>query len=160
MLIRPIEDGDFPAVAALMRASALEFVVHDATPEGAAMFINANDETALRGYAAGGIVYHVAMLDAELAGFIAVRERKHLYHMFVDKRHHGQGIARAMWQVARQCAIDGGGDGNFTVNASDHAVAVYEAMGFARTGPRQDVKGLSVNPMRLEGSVPAFVGTP
>lgn len=159
MHIRPLEDSEIPAVAALLRALAQEFIVNESPPESAAMFLDANDEQAIRGYVGSGIVYHVAIIDGALAGFIAVRERKHLYHMFVARRAHGRGIARAMWKVARQCAIDGGGDGVFTVNASNYAVAVYEAMGFVRSAPTQLIKGLYVNPMRLEASVPAFVGT-
>jgi GNAT superfamily N-acetyltransferase len=150
MQIRPIADGDFAPAAALMRALSLQFIVHDAAPDKAAMFIDANSEQGLRGFAAAGIVYHVAVVDDAVAGFVAVRERSHLYHMFVARHMHGRGIARALWAVARQCAIDGGGDGRFTVNSSNHAVGVYEAMGFIRTGPRLAVKGLQVNPMRLD----------
>jgi len=37
----------------------------------------------------------------------------------------------------------------FTVNSSNHAVAVYESFGFVRTGPMQLAKGLYYNPMRM-----------
>lgn len=158
MHIRPLEPRDIPAVAALFRILALEFIVHDAAQETAAMFLAANDAKAIGGYVESGFVYHVAIVDDALAGFIGVRERKHLYHMFVARQAQGRGIARAMWDVARRCAIDAGGDGVFTVNASDHAVGVYQAMGFARSAPRQSVKGLDVNPMRLAPSGPGFVG--
>ncbi|MDT1817639.1 GNAT family N-acetyltransferase, partial [Acinetobacter baumannii] len=48
----------------------------------------------------------------------------------------------------RAAAIARGGDGNFTVNSSNHAVPAYEAFGFVRVGPTQCVKGLYFNPMR------------
>ncbi|MDQ1812926.1 GNAT family N-acetyltransferase [Massilia sp. CCM 9210] len=149
MRIRPIEPSDIPAVVALFRALATEFIVHESPPEVVATFLRDNDEQGFQGFLAKGYVYHVAEIDGELAGFIAVRERRHLYHMFVGKTFHGRGVARAMWDVARREAIDGGGDGSFTVNSSNYALPVYQAMGFERTSPMQSVNGLYFNPMKL-----------
>ncbi|MDL2355454.1 MAG: GNAT family N-acetyltransferase [Pseudomonadota bacterium] len=149
MQIRPIEAGDVAAVAALLQALARRFIVHEATPEGAATFLRENDAAAIGRYIAAGMVYHVAQVDGALAGFIAVRERSHLYHMFVDAPWQRRGIGRQMWAVARQAACDAGGDGRFTVNASNYAVPAYHALGFARTAPMQTVKGLPFNPMAL-----------
>lgn len=159
MLIRPIQDRDLPAVAALFRVLAAEFIVHESTPAGAATFLRENDEQGLRGFIACGHVYHVADIDGEIVGFIAVRERKHLFHMFVAKRLHGQGIARKLWEVARRAAIEDGHDGSFTVNASNFAVPVYQAMGFVRSAGTQCAKGLYYNPMQLLESAPCLVRT-
>lgn len=150
MLIRRLEDADIPAVARLFRAAALEFIVHESPPEGAANFLRENDEDGLRGFVQQGHVYHVALLDGELAGFIAVRELTHLFHLFVDKRWHGQGVARRLWDVARRASLDAGNPGFFTVNSSNHALPVYEAWGFVPTAQRQFTKGLYYTPMRLE----------
>lgn len=152
MLIRPLEDADIPFCARLLRAAASEFIVHESTPEGAATFLRENDEHGLRGYVQGGHVYHVAEDGAALAGFVAVRADSHLFHLFVDKRWHGQGLARRLWNVAREAAVARGGPGDFTVNASNYAVPVYEAFGFVRTAPTQCVKGLYFNPMRYTPS--------
>lgn len=148
MHIRPIEHSDVAAVAAMFRALAIEFIVHESPPEAAATFLRDNDEEGFLGFLRLGHAYHVAEVDGELAGFIAVRERQHLYHMFVAKKFHGRGIARALWNVARRAAIVAGGDGSFTVNASNYALPVYEAMGFERTAPMQCVNGLYFNPMK------------
>ncbi|MCY0910502.1 GNAT family N-acetyltransferase [Massilia antarctica] len=149
MHIRPIEPGDIPAVVVLFRALATEFIVHESPPEVAATFLRDNDEQGFQGFLAKGYVYHVAEIDGGLAGFIAVRERKHLYHMFVGKNFHGCGVARAMWDVARRAAMEGGGDGSFTVNSSNYALPVYQSMGFERSAPMQSVNGLYFNPMKL-----------
>jgi ribosomal protein S18 acetylase RimI-like enzyme len=149
MLIRPLEEADFPEVADLLRVLAREFIVHESTREGAATFLRENDEAGLRGYLALGHVYHVALIDGGIAGFIAMRERGHLFHLFVDKRWHRQGVARQLWEVARAVAIEAGNEGVFTVNSSNYAVPLYEALGFVRTAPMQCVKGLSFTPMRL-----------
>lgn len=149
MRIRPIEHTDIPATAALFRALATEFIVHESPPEVAATFLRDNDEQGFHRFLLNGFVYHVAEIDGEIAGFIAVREYKHLYHMFVAKKYHGRGIASALWEVARRAAVEGGGSGDFTVNASNYALPVYEAMGFERTAPMQCVNGLYFNPMKL-----------
>lgn len=154
MDIRPLENADspalVPAMAALLRSLALEFIVHESTPAGAAAFLAENDENGVRGYLARGHVYHVALEQGQLAGFIAIRDNSHVFHLFVGTAWQRRGLARRLWQVARAAAIARGGDGNFTVNASNYALAAYEAFGFARLGPTRCVKGLYFNPMRLE----------
>lgn len=154
MRIRPIEDGDVAAVARLLHDLARDFIVHESTPEGAATFLRENDAEAIRRYIALGHVYHVADADGEIAGFISVRDCSHLFHMFVGVQWQGQGVARRLWQVARARAVESGGSGAFTVNASNFAVPVYEAMGFVRTAPMQCLKGLYFNPMKLEAASP------
>lgn len=151
MQIRPLANTDIAAVAALLRTLALEYIVHESPREGASTFLAENDEIGVRGFVARGHVYHVAVDGDELAGFIALRDNSHLFHLFVGKRWHGQGLARRLWEVARDAAIARGGDGVFTVNSSNHAVPVYEAFGFVRVGPTQCAKGLYYNPMRLGG---------
>lgn len=160
MHIRPIQDADLPAVAHLLQVLAREFIVHESTRMGAAGFLRENDEQTLRRLVAGGYVYHVAVIDGALAGFIGMREHKHLYHLFVAREHHGKGIARRLWEVAREAAAQAGNDGSFTVNSSNYAVGLYQALGFVRTAPTQCKNGLYYNPMALGSSVPAFVGAP
>jgi GNAT superfamily N-acetyltransferase len=153
MDIRPLANHDIPvlapAIAALLRELALEFIVHESTLEGASTFLAENDQMGVRGFFALGHVYHVAIDDGQLAGFIAIRDNSHLFHLFVGKRWQRQGLARRLWNAGRAAAITRGGDGNFTVNSSNHAVPTYEAFGFVRVGPTQCVKGLYFNPMRL-----------
>lgn len=153
MDIRPLVDTDIPvlapAIAALLRELALEFIVHESTAEGAATFLAENDQMGVRKLLQLGHVYHVALDEGRLAGFIAIRDNSHLFHLFVGKRWQGRGLARRLWNVARAAAIARGGDGNFTVNSSNHGVTAYEAFGFVRVGPMQCAKGLYFNPMRL-----------
>ena len=154
MHIRPINDTDIPAVAVLMRSLSDEFIVHECSPDAAAAFARENDEAGIRAFVGAGMAYYVAEKDGTIAGFIAMRENKHIFHMFVDKAHHRQGIAKALWDVARQAAIDAGNPGQFTVNASNYALPVYQAMDFVPTAPTQCKNGIYYNPMQLEGAAP------
>lgn len=147
--IRPIGEADIPAVAQLLAALAARYILHECPPEAAAHFLGENSEAGLRSFIAQGHVYHVAMDGGELAGFVAVRARSHLFHLFVAEACQHQGLARRLWETARAAAIAAGGDGSFTVNSSNVAVGVYEALGFVRSAPMQSKHGLFYNPMTL-----------
>jgi ribosomal protein S18 acetylase RimI-like enzyme len=151
MLIRPIGDADIFAAAALLRRAAEEFILHESTPQDAAAFLADQGEAPLRSRIASGYVYHVALVDGELAGFVGVRERSHVYGLYVDKRYQRRGIGRALWERGRAAALDGAPQhpGMFTVNASNYAVPSYLAFGFARTAPMQ-VSIVRYNPMRFD----------
>jgi ribosomal protein S18 acetylase RimI-like enzyme len=148
MHIRSLVPADIPAAAALLRRAAEEFILHESTPANGAIFLAEQGEEGMRSFLAKGFVYHVADVDGELAGFIAVRERSHVYSLYVDKRFHRRGIARALWDVARAAAIGPGHPGFFTVNASNHALPFYASLGFVPTAPTQ-TGIVRYNPMRL-----------
>lgn len=154
MHVRDMTDADVPAVARLLEVLAREYIVYTMPPEAASTFLRDNNGDALRRLVEQGYVYHVAEIDGAIQGFIGVRDRSHLYHLFVAKGWHGKGIARTLWEHARRVA----GSESFTVNASNFAVPVYEAFGFVRVAPMQCVNGLEFNPMLYGESVPALVG--
>jgi GNAT superfamily N-acetyltransferase len=149
MTIRPLQEPDIAAVAALMRTLSLAYIVPNSTPEAAAGFLRENDADGIRAYIAAGMVYHVAESDGRIAGFIALRDNRHVFHMFVDQAFHRQGIASALWQAARAAAQDAGNPGVFTVNASNYALPVYLKMGFVPTAETQCKNGIYFNPMQL-----------
>jgi GNAT superfamily N-acetyltransferase len=155
MLIRPFEPADIPAAAGVLRRAAEAFILHESTPEHAAAFLAEHDAAGLRRNVDAGFVYHAAVVDGVLAGFIGVRGGTHLYHLFVDAAYQRRGIARALWQVALTAASQPGHHGVFTVNASNVSVPFYASLGFERTAPMQ-VATVHYNPMRLvvAGSVP------
>ncbi len=135
MRIRPIEDKDVPAVARLLKVLAREFIVHESTPEGAATFLRENDEQAIRRYVEAGHVYHVAESDSEIAGFASMRDRSHLFHLFVGVPWQGQGVARKLWDAARQAAIDAGAA---AASPSIHQISpCLPTRGWASCAPRR-----------------------
>jgi GNAT superfamily N-acetyltransferase len=148
MHIRSLNEDDIPAAAALLRRAAEEFILHESTPADAAVFLAEQGEEGMRGFLASGYVYHVAEVDGELAGFIAIRQRSHVYSLYVDKRFHRRGVARRLWDCAREAALEPGHSGAFTVNASNHALPFYASLGFVPTAPTQ-VGIVRYNPMRL-----------
>jgi GNAT superfamily N-acetyltransferase len=148
MLIRPFTPADIPAAAAVLRRTAETFILHESSPKDAAVFLAEHDAAGLRRNLDAGFVYHAAVVDGELAGFIGVRGGSHVYHLFVDARYQRRGIARALWLAARAAAQQAGHAGIFTVNASNVSVPFYASLGFERTAPMQ-VATVRYNPMRL-----------
>jgi GNAT superfamily N-acetyltransferase len=151
MQIRLLEPTDIPAAAALLRRAAETFFLHESAPEDAADFLAQHDAAGLRRNLDAGFVYHVAIVDGVLAGFVGVRGGTHVFHLFVDAAFQRRGIARALWDAARTAAFMPGHPGFFTVNSSNFAVPFYASLGFERTAPMQ-VDKVRYNPMRL--SVP------
>ena len=92
--------------------------------------------------------YLLACSDSQLVGFIAIRDGSHLFHLFVERAHQRQGIARLLWERALRELCAPGNDGDFTVNSSLSAVPVYQAFGFVPAESVQSVNGISFLPMR------------
>jgi ribosomal protein S18 acetylase RimI-like enzyme len=146
--IRALSPEDIPAAAALLRRAAEEFILHESSPEDGAAFLAQQGEDGIRGFLAQGFVYHVAEADGELAGFIAIRERSHVYSLYVDKRWQRRGIARRLWETGRDAALGPEHPGYFTVKASNYALPFYVSLGFVPTAPTQ-ASIVRYNPMRL-----------
>jgi GNAT superfamily N-acetyltransferase len=81
-----------------------------------------------------------------------------VFHVFVDRRWQRRGVARRLWQAARDTAqAQEGHAGVFTVNASNYSVRFYAALGFQRSAPMQ-VARVCYNPMRLGSVLASLVG--
>ena len=126
--------------------------MHESSADAAASFIVENNEEGIRGFVNAGMAYYVAEKEGAIVGFIALRDNKHVFHMFVDKAHHRQGIAAALWRCALAAAFEAGNPGEFTVNASNYALPVYAKMGFVPTAEMQCKNGIYYNPMQLRGA--------
>lgn len=145
MHMRPAEIADFPVIADMLHALALKFIVPGMTTEAASMFLRANDEQALLAYRDGGHVTSVAVIDDQIAGFIAVRPPSHVFHLFVAQQWQRRGVARALWEhVVKQARV---GTVTYTVNASPYAVPAYLALGYQCSGPPACHQGVSYQPM-------------
>lgn len=90
----------------------------------------------------------LAEAGGELAGFIAMRDRTHLFHLFVAPRFQRRGLARELWRRAQKAAGPAGAQPEFTVNSSLPAVAVYERLGFVQSSPPEQRAGVVFVPMR------------
>jgi GNAT superfamily N-acetyltransferase len=147
MLMRKAERGDAGAISALIH-DLMPFMTLAPDGAGAEQFMLSMAAGAIERYVTGEeYQYWTGWLDGGLAGVVALRHGTHLFHLYVARRHHGQGHARQLWDTARAALPAGQA---MTVNASVYAVPMYRHFGFAATGPRIEQHGIAYVPMRLE----------
>ena len=139
---------DAEAIADLI-ASFQSELTDDPSGAGAEQYLASVSVQAEREYLASERYgYLLAYSDSQLAGFIAIRDGSHLFHLFVERKHQRRGIARRLWERALEELCVPGNDGGFTVNSSLSAVPVYQAFGFVPAGSIQSAHGISFLPMR------------
>jgi len=148
MEFRAGSPADAEAIAGLI-ASFQSELTNDPSGAGAEEYLASVSVLAEREYLASARYrYLLAYSGSQLAGFIAIRDGSHLFHLFVERGHQRQGIARLLWeQVLRELCAPGN-EGVFTVNSSLSAVPVYQAFGFTPAGSLQSMHGVSFLPMR------------
>lgn len=138
--------NDAEAISALINASAHHFL-QDPSGRGAERFFEGITPQAILGYITSpNFHYLIAETDNHLAGAVALKDGRHLFHLFVAPAYQRQGVARALWTAAKLGAAKD--LEAFTVNSSPNAVVVYERFGFTATGPRTEMNGIAFYPMK------------
>ncbi|RVU31957.1 GNAT family N-acetyltransferase [Rheinheimera riviphila] len=154
MQIRQATTSDAKVISNLIKGLALQFITPEFTAAATQHFLSSNNQAAIEGFFEQGFVYFVAESaganGVELIGCIGMRNHSHLYHLFINEAWQGQGLARKLWQHAMSYCEDHGNPGSYTVNSSNNAVPVYQALGFVRTAPMQQMHGVLFNPMQWE----------
>lgn len=148
--LRPALVADAPAIVALID-DLMPFLTLHPDGAGAEKFIEHCRQPAIEGYLSQSrYAYQLAHIDGALAGVVAIRDNTHLFHMFVPRALHRRGMARRLWQAARDASLAKGNTTGFTVNASLYALPLYERLGFVATGPRVEMDGIAFVPMRMD----------
>ncbi len=154
MEIRAGSPSDAEAVAALI-ASFQSELTDDPSGAGAERYLASVSVRAEREYLASARYrYLLAFAGPELAGFIAIRDGSHLFHLFVGRAHQRLGLGRRLWQQALRELCTPNSEGVFTVNSSLSAIPVYRRFRFVPAGSTQSVHGISFLPMRRRASLP------
>ena len=83
------------------------------------------------------------MIKDEIVGFIAIKDKTRLFHLFVDEKYHKKGIAKELWQYIKE-KFD---VSNMSVNSSIYAIKTYESFGFEINGEQKEYLGLKYQPM-------------
>ena len=149
VIIRRATIEDTGPISELLTALAEEFIVGD-LPEEGQLHLRAHLEAGQMGTRLASPEYRflVAEDGDAIAGVVAIRGNAHLHYLFVAKALQRTGLARQLWEVARDDAIrTGNSSGRFTVNASRYAVPAYERLDFRCLGPVQQANGVQYQPM-------------
>lgn len=85
-----------------------------------------------------------AFKDDEIVGVVATRNNgNHIALLFVDGKHHREGIGRKLFETISQKSLEG----RITVNSSPYAVEFYKKMGFIPNSEEQITDGIRYTPM-------------
>ncbi|RZS58428.1 ribosomal protein S18 acetylase RimI-like enzyme [Sphaerotilus mobilis] len=147
MHIRPAAPQDAPEISQLI-SSVAHFFTLDPSGKGAERFMVSIGAEAIGGYIRSPDFYYVvATRGATLAGVAALRDGRHLFHLFVAPEFQKHGLARKLWLALKSRAARG--VEVFTVNSTPFAVLVYERLGFVVAGPKVETNGIAFVPMTL-----------
>lgn len=148
MIFRRAKPEDAGGISDLIVSFLNEFTA-DPTGAGAEKFLASVSAEAEKTYILSDHYdYLIAEIEGELAGFIAMQDKTHVFHLFVAPKYQRQGLARSLWQRARDAAGQTNVVSAFTVNSSRLAVPVYERFGFERVSTPVERNGISFIRMR------------
>ena len=145
-------ESDSFAISELIRKVAHLYIQDDfLTDVGKIKFFKSTSSESIANYIEENEYhYWVAKYQEEIVGVIAIRNNKHIFHLFVHPDYHGQGIATQLWQIASKHALQRGNPGNFTVFSSSFAHDMYKKWGFRETQVFMVKNGIRSIPMTLE----------
>jgi GNAT superfamily N-acetyltransferase len=150
-MIRPARPHDARAISTLICDQVEKFIAPELTEEGRRTLLGEMDGGHIAAHLADpAFRYHVYEdTPGNIVGIVSTRDNSHLFGLYVDDAYHGRGIARRLWEVAREACLAAGASGEFTVKSSRYAVGVYEKFGFEREGDEAEKNGVVFIPLRL-----------
>jgi GNAT superfamily N-acetyltransferase len=149
MKLRPATARDAAAISGLIRSLSHKLTASPSGEGAEEFFARISTEAVSGRLAAANFVHLVAEENSQVVGVVAMRDHRHLFHLFIAEASQGKGIGRALWLAARDGALASGNPGNFTVNSTPNAIGVYERFGFICVGSKVVQHGISFVPMRL-----------
>lgn len=149
MLLRKAEQQDIDGISRLIIPLVTKYILPTCSQEGGQLILNSMSPTCISGYLAAGYEYHVAELDGQLMGVVAMKGNSHLYHLFVAESQQGKGLSRTLWELAKTTCLANGNEGQFTVNSALNATHVYLKFGFVPVSGIREQFGVKDLPMEL-----------
>ena len=148
---RPLQPGEETKVYELIARVFQEFIAPHFSKEGCQEFIKyIQPEDLLRRSLMNYFVI-LALDSEEIIGMTEVRDYNHVSLLFVDGRHQGNGIGKALLDHAMQiCKIKQPSLKEISVNASPNSILIYQNMGFKLSGYERVKNGVRYTPMVLE----------
>ncbi len=90
-------------------------------------------------------INYVYSVNGLIVGYISIKDKGHLYHLFVSEDYQGKGISKELWLYATSnLNVD-----SYTVRSSMYAIPVYKRFGFKESAPITSKDGISFQPMIL-----------
>ena len=91
----------------------------------------------------------VCEVEGRLVGIIAVKDHEKIDQLFVDPSYRRLGIAKALWNDARQVCDGFNITSEYWVKSSTMGLSTYESFGFSTLGGKRVQNGIGFFPMAL-----------
>jgi len=149
MSIRPATSSDAPRLRSLV-TDLSRFYLRDPDATLPAWLASSLSEAEFVGrLTSNDYDNYVYELYGEVVAYISIKRPGHLYHLFVDESHQGEGIARLLWEHAsKQSKVC-----TYTVRSSINAIPVYKRFGFVESASAGEKDGVLYQPMELRQDV-------
>lgn len=149
IIIRKATISDSHIISQLISNNAKALLQDDFEDGGLDFFLRTANNQSIKDYMEQGFIYWVALIDSNIVGVVAIKDFRHLFHLFVDKKHHKKGIAKLLWDEVFKCSLKVNEKKKFTLNSTTYALPVYERWGFLTTDKEQMRQGIRFTPMEL-----------
>ena len=87
----------------------------------------------------------VSERNGSIIGYISIKNKNYIYHLFVSQDHQRKGIAKKLWKKAKNLCQSS----TYTVRSSLYAVPVYENFGFTKSKEIETKDNLQFQTMEL-----------
>ena len=123
-----------------------EFELPDYSQEGIKTFYEFSNYNNILKNLNCNLKIFVAKSNSKIVGMIAIRDLSHIAMLFVDKKYHRKGIAKALIEKIKELTISD----IITVNSSPYAIDFYHKMGFENIENEKIDSGIRFTPMKLK----------
>ena len=145
--MRTLKEAELPEAMKLVWEVFLEFEAPEYSRQGIEEFRSfLSPQQIGKAVGHGEIALCAAFWEKDMAGVMAVRNKKHLCLLFVKREFQRRGIGRELLSWAK-----GESGGCLTVHASPYGIPFYLATGFTADGPEREENGIRYTPMTWKG---------
>jgi len=151
IVIRDARADEWESAMELAYKTFLKFEAPVYGKEGTDSFLRfISDERLYKMFTMG--IYKVAVAKKEdtIVGVASLRSGCHVSLLFVDEKHHREGIGRKLLSFLQTNYRDANAEDSsvtLTVNAAPYAVDFYKKTGFFETDTMQEAEGITYIPM-------------
>lgn len=118
----PANEGDAPAMAALMHAVVKRFLLPGMDGAAGAAFLDGHGAGEFADAMRADAFFFKAEAGGDVVGMIGVFGSTHVKYLFVDGEWHGRGVARELLRRAVEEMQARGDPRRVTLNSSDYAI--------------------------------------
>ena len=148
--IEKYNPGEEQSIEKLIRIVYDEFVAPDYSEEGNNHFYDFIKPESIVERVNNGNIIFTAKDGKRMRGMIELKNYNHICLLFVDRRYHGLGIARDLFNKIVELVRDNTHVKLIDVHSSPFAVPVYERLGFRVISEMQEMDGIKFVTMEYD----------